>query len=322
MRTINVLAATSLLAFAGLAARADIVDQVVATVDKEAILMSDLMAEIGPQLRDLRAQATSQADLDQLLARKMRDTLDQAIENRILLREGQLAGVVIDDATVDQRFEEFKRLYPSNDEFMADIEKSGQTVTDIKERLKKQMIARTMAARKTTELEKGITITESEIAQFYQDNKNSFQHAERARCSQIFLPAGNDLAERDKVRAQMEQLKDEIANGADFAELAIEHSKAPGAEDGGIIGWVQRGDLVGRLDEAAFALGEGEVSGVIETDQGFHLVKVEKKEAAGQATLDDVRKDIEPQLRSAAAAEKFKKWMEDLRKRSSVQVFI
>ena len=85
---------------------------------------------------------------------------------------------------------------------------------------------------------------------------------------------------------------------------------------------MQRGDLVGKLDETAFSLGEGEVSDVIESDQGFHIIKVEKKEAAGEATLDEVRKDIEPELRRAAAAEKFKKWMEDLRKRSKVQVFI
>lgn len=309
-------------AVAGGAAYAELVDQVVATVDKEPILMSDLMAEIGPQLRDLRSQASSQADLDRLLDKKLRDTLNQAIENRLLLREGQLAGITIDNATVDQRFEEYKKLYPSNDEFMKDVERSGQTITEIKARLKKQMIARSMSVRKTKELEQGITISESDVAQYYQDNKSKFRHEERVRCSQIFLPASNDLAERDKVRAQMDQLKDELNKGADFAELAIEHSKAPGAEDGGIIGWVQRGDLVGPLDRAAFSLGVGEVSGVIESDQGFHLLKVEKKEAAGEASLDDVRKEIEPELRRAAAAEKFKKWMEDLRKRSRVQVFI
>jgi len=322
MRVMQNSVAVVLVALCGVAARAEVVDQVVATVDKEAILMSDLVAEIGPQLRDLRSQASSQAELGRLLDEKMRDTLEQAIQNRLLLREGQLAGIMIEDATIDQRFEEYKKLYPSEAEFMADIERAGETVTDIKARLKKQMIARTMAVRKTNELEKGITVSESEVAQYYQDNKSKFQHAERARCSQIFLPCGNDLAERDKVRAQMDQLKDEIDQGGDFAELAIAHSKAPGAEDGGVIGWVQRGDLVGPLDAAAFSLGEGEVSGVVESDQGFHLVKVEKKEAAGEATLDEVRKDIEPELRRAAAAEKFTKWMEDLRKRSRVQVFI
>ena len=82
------------------------------------------------------------------------------------------------------------------------------------------------------------------------------------------------------------------------------------------------GGLVGQLDEAAFTLAEGEVSEVIESNQGFHLLKVDKKEAAGEATLDDVRAIIEPELRRAAAAEKFKKWMADLRKRSRVQLFI
>ena len=322
MRIVKNLLAVVVVLFSVAAARAELIDQVVATVDKEAILMSDLMSEIGPQIRDLRSKASSQQELNQLLDQKMRETLNQAIENRLLLREGQLAGIVIDDATVDQRFEDYKKLYPSNDEFMKDIEKSGETVTDIKARLKKQMIARTMAVRKTKDLEQGVTVSESDVAQYYEDNKSKFQHAERVRCAQIFLPAGTDAAEREKVRAQVEQLKGEIDKGGDFAELAIEHSKAPGAEDGGIIGWVQRGDLKGPLDEAAFALGEGEVSGAIETEEGFHLVKVEKKEAAGLATLDDARKDIEPELRRAAAGEKFKKWMEDLRKRSKVQVFI
>lgn len=303
----------------GVVARAELVDQVAATVDKEAILMSDLMEELGPQLREIRAQATSQADLDRIISEKMRETLDQAIDNRLLLREGQLAGIPIEETTIDQRVEEMKK---TNDGFLEELERMGMSITDVKERIKKQMIARTMAVRKTAELEKGIAISESDVAQYYQDNKEKFTHAERARCSQIFLPASNELAERDKVKAQAEQLKDEINNGADFADLAIEHSKAPGAEDGGIIGWVQRGDLVGKLDETAFSLAEGEVSDVIESDQGFHIIKVEKKEAAGEATLDEVRKDIEPELRRAAAAEKFKKWMEDLRKRSKVQVFI
>lgn len=322
MRTKVVWAVVVFLACCGVTLRAEIVDQVVATVDKEAILMSDLLAEIGPQLRDLRSQATSQEHFNRIVDEKMRETLDQAIDNRLLLREGQLAGITVEVSEVDQRLEEQKRLYGSNQEFMEDLERAGITLTDLRERLKKRLIALRMAARKTNELEKGIAITESEVAQYYQDNKDKFQHAERVRCAQIFLPAGSDLAERDKVRAQMEQLRDEIRNGADFADLAIEHSKAPGAEDGGVIGWVQRGDLVAGLDNAAFSLGEGDVSDVIDTDQGFHLVKVEKREAAGLATLDDVRKGIEPTLRRAAAAEKFKKWMEDLRKRSSVQIFL
>ena len=137
----GVLAAVAVVS---LVARAELVDQIAATVDKEAILMSDLMEEVGTQLRELRAQATSQADLDRIITEKMQTTLDQVIDNRLLLREGQLAGVTIEETTVDQRFDEMKK---GNDNFNAELERMGLSVTDVKDRIKKQMIARTMAVR-------------------------------------------------------------------------------------------------------------------------------------------------------------------------------
>ena len=101
MRIVTRVLAT--LVVVSLVAGAELVDQVAATVDKEAILMSDLMEEVGTQLRELRAKATSQADLDRIVTEKLRETLDQAIDNRLLLREGQLAGIPIEDTTIDQR---------------------------------------------------------------------------------------------------------------------------------------------------------------------------------------------------------------------------
>lgn len=307
----------------GLAAAtsAEVVDQVVANVDKEVILLSDIMMELGPQIRDIRTQSANEQEFRAAMDRQIRATLEQAIENRILLREAQLAGLEVEDAAVEKRLEDYKKLYPSNEEFMRELEAAGETLTELRSRLKKQMLARGMAVRKMKELESGIVISESDVAQFYQDNKSSFEHPERVRCAQIFLPA-TTAQERDTVRARLEQLREEVIDGADFADLAIEHSQAPGAQDGGLIGWVVRGDLVAPLDDAVFSLNEGEISEVIETPQGFHLLKVEKKEGSGLATLDEARREIEPKLRAAGAAEKYKKWMADLRKRSRVQIFI
>ena len=161
MRIVTSVLAT--LVVVSLVAGAELVDQVAATVDKEAILMSDLMEEVGTQLRELRAKATSQADLDRIVTEKLRETLDQAIDNRLLLREGQLAGIPIEDTTIDQRFNEMRK---GNDNFDAELERMGMSAAAVKERIKKQMIARTMAVRKTAELEKGIAISESDVAQY------------------------------------------------------------------------------------------------------------------------------------------------------------
>jgi peptidyl-prolyl cis-trans isomerase D len=160
------------------------------------------------------------------------------------------------------------------------------------------------------------------VVQYYKDHLSEFQHAERAHVYQIFLPAGQDAQTRATVKARLEQLRAEIESGSTFEELAEQYSQAPGAKDGGTIGWVARGDLVHALEDGAFALKPGELSEVVETEGGFHLLMIDKKEAAGVAPLDDVRKGIEPKLRAEAAGAHFKKWLEEMKRRSSVQVFI
>lgn len=319
---LSAVIALALIPLWGGVASAEIVDQVVANVDTEVILLSDIMTEIGPQIADLRREAPNEEAFNKAVQDKVRATLDQAIENRILLREAQLAGASVDDATVEKRLEEYRKLFDTNEEFLRELEAAGETMSDLRTRLRKQMLAVTMASRKMEELEDGVVVSESEVAQYYEDHKDDFRHPERVRCSQIFIAAPADASQRAVAKARLEQLRDEVVSGTEFGELAIEYSQAPGAEDGGIIGWVQRGDLVKALEEAAFALEPGQLSEVIETDSGFHLLTIDEKEPAGMATLDEARTKIGPLIRRQVATERYEKWIGELRKRSRVRVFI
>lgn len=315
-------AALSVLAM-GLAAPAlaVTVDSVMAVVDREVILQSDLMQQVAPYLAELRTQAANADDFNAKADTLMTDALEQAIEDKLLLREAMLVGLEIDDATVEKRLEEIKKLYPTNEDFMKEMQATGENMNDLRERLRKQIMARVMANRKIIDFENEVVISESEVAQYFQDHAAEFSHPDRIQVRQIFLPASSDLKERETVKARLEELKAELDKGSDFGELAKAYSKAPGAEAGGMIGWQARGDLVEALDTPAFALPEGGISDIVESSNGFHILKVDKKDAAGAATLDEVRKDIEPLLRRQAASEKFAKWIQDLRKRSKVQVF-
>ena len=312
----------ALTALSGPFVSADIVDQVVANVDTEVILLSDIMTEIGPQIADLRRDAPNEEAFNQAVQDKVRATLDQAIETKILLREAQLAGISLDDATVEKRLEEYRKLFDTNEEFLQELQRAGETLSDLRTRLRKQMLARKMAFDKMQEFADDVVISESEVAQYYQDHMDDFRHPERVRCAQIFIAAPADASQRAVAKARLEQLRDEVVSGTEFGELAIEYSEAPGAEDGGIIGWVQRGDLVKPLEDAAFALEPGQLGEVIETDSGFHLLTIDKKEPAGQATLDEARKDIGPLIQNQVATERYEKWIDELRKRSRVRVFI
>ncbi len=295
----------------GMPASSEIVDRVMATVDAEVILMSDVMMELAPY----------QAQSGEAMDSKIGETLEQAIDTKILVREASLKGMEVKDDLVEKRVDELKALYPTNDAFLKEVEKSGETLSDLRTRLRKQLMALKMATDKHDQLAKSVTVTESEVAQYYEDHKGEFQHSERVRVRQIFLEAAEGSAGRDAAKARLVELKQELDNGADFAGLAKAYSQAPGAADGGIVGWIVRGDLVKPLEDVAFTLPEGSLSDVLESPLGYHILKVDKREDAGQASLEEVRAEIEPAIRDQKAGELYDKWMSDLRKRSQVRVF-
>ena len=164
-------------------------------------------------------------------------------------------------------------------------------------------------------------VSESDAAQYFEDNRDEFSRPEQVRLRRIFIPAGND-GERARASAQLDSLADEIALGADFAELAKTYSQGPAAEDGGLVGWVKRGDLVAELEDAAFALNAGEYSPVVSTEFGVHLLQVTERREAGGMSFAEARKEIEPILREQYADQRYEEWMRDLRGRSRVLVFL
>lgn len=310
-------------AFSGMAS-AEVVDQILATVDTEVILQSDVMGEIAADINQLRGQASGE-EFNTRAEELLRQGLEQAVEEKILLREAKLAGLSIEDKDIDAQLNEIRGRYESTEAFLKDLEGYGLTQSDLRENLRDRVLALRMANRKIQELSRQIVVSESDVAQYYQDHQDQYVHPERVRIRQIFLPVepGQDTA---VVRARLDQIKEEVEAGADFGELAKAHSKGPAAAEGGLIGWVGQGDLVQPLEEAAFVLQPGQISDVVSTPEpapgGFHLIKVEEREAAGQAALDEVRAQIEPELRQQAARKRYEKWINELRNRSRVQIFI
>lgn len=303
-------------------AHADIVDAVLATVDKEVILRSDIMQEIAPSIEELRRTSTDEQAFNREAENRIRAALDQAIENKILLREALLAGMQITDEGVEKRIEEIRKRYASSEEFQKAIEDSGETMGDFRDHIRKQILAISFGMQKRRDFEEEAVVSEADMAQYYEDHKSELGHPERVRLLRIFLAADADPAERPQVRARLAELRDQLAAGADFEALAKSASEGPEAEKGGVIGWAVRGDLVPELEAVAFSLPEGQLSDVVETEFGFHVLKVVQKEESGVPTLDEMRTTIEPELRRRYGDERYTSWIAELRKRSRVRVFM
>ena len=145
-----------------------------------------------------------------------------------------------------------------------------------------------------------MTVLPADLQRYYNENISQYQTPEQIRASHILLNTeGQDEA---TVRAQGEDLLAELEDGADFAALATEHSEDPGsAANGGDLDYFGRGQMVPEFETAAFALDIGETSGLVQTQYGFHIIRVVDKNAATTQPFDDVRPQIEDLLKRQRA---------------------
>lgn len=146
--------------------------------------------------------------------------------------------------------------------------------------------------------ESAVAVTEQELKDHYEQVKERFESPERRQARHILITTGDGVDDAAASR-KADELAAQAKSGADFAELAKQNSKDPGsAQQGGDLGWAQRGMFVGPFEEALFSMKPGEISGPIKTQFGYHVIKLEKVEAGQVRPYDDVRAELEADYRT------------------------
>ncbi len=301
-----------------------LIDAVVATVDKDVVLYSSIMVQIGKELEMLKTTATSQEQYQSESDALVHQALEESINTLLLAREARkIPQLEVTEKDLDLYLEEVRKLFDTPEEFVREV----GSVSEFRDRRRDALLAQRMGGSRMAGFESEVVISEDEINAYYQEHLGEFATSERIFLRQIFLRV-RDEADRPQAREKLDQLRQEILAGTDFADLAKQHSQAPGAEEGGVIGWQRprtedyKGDLNESLEEAAFALPAGGISEVVDSPGGVHLLKVDQHEQSGNAGVNEVRLEIEEMLRQQAAQKKYDTWLADLRKRSRVRIFI
>ncbi len=141
-------------------------------------------------------------------------------------------------------------------------------------------------------------ITAAEIERFYNQNRTRFETPEQIRASHIlFMTTDKSEEEIAEIEKKAQQVLKELKEGGDFAALAKKYSEDPGTADkGGDLGWVTRGQMVDNFERASFALKAGEISDLVKTEYGFHIITVHERQNAHQKPLEEVREEIRQDL--------------------------
>jgi peptidyl-prolyl cis-trans isomerase SurA len=239
------------------------------------------------------------------------NVLDELINNDILIQRARKLGVEATDGEVEDKFTEFKTPY-TDEEFQRQLKDRGFTTNDLKDDIRRQLTVQKLLNR---EVIAKISITDQDVTDFYNQNRAQFNVAEpQYRVVQILVTPHkdpqlhnrkNDDATTDvEARRKSAALVQQLANGADFAQLAMDYSEDPAtASSGGDLGYIPESSLDQSdpaLKHAVVTLKVGEVSPIIPLKDGYHILKLVAKESPGQRQLSDaqVQQSIRDTLRS------------------------
>lgn len=315
----------AVLGLMSLPAPAELVDTILAKVDQEVILLSEIRGQVYSEIIEfqklLQQSVITMDQYQQKVAQLLEDTLEESIETKILYREAVRFGVEVRDEDIEKSMKGLRGTFPTEEEFMAYLNAAGESLSDYREQQRKRIMAQRMSGSKRYQLTKEVVISESDVTAYYTEHQDQFLTPEEIRVRQIMLPARRNTAERTKAIATLKQLREQILAGADFITLAKEYSQDPAAADGGLYGWQRKGQLIPIIETAVFALEKGEVSEIVESQFGVHLLRVDDRREASTISLQDARGVIEPTLREEIADKQYDKWIDDLRRHSNVRVF-
>jgi len=290
---------------------------VVARVNGQAISRDDLQQAVG-QLEARAGQGVPAEQRDRVI----RGVLDQLVAYRLLAQESVARRIAVPDADVDAQIAQIKSQFPSEQLFTQTLAQRNMTLeglrTDVREGLQiDKMIDTEVASR--------ATVSAEQVSDFYAKNPTQFQQAERVRASHILIrvPEGGDAKAKEEARARAADVLKQVKAGGDFAALAKEHSQDPGSgAKGGDLGFFERGQMVGPFEEAAFSLAAGQSSELVETQFGFHVIKVVEKQAARTIPLDEVRTQVEQYLQGQNRERETQAFIESLKAKGKVEILI
>jgi len=168
-----------------------------------------------------------------------------------------------------------------------------------------------------------IQVPEEDLKKYYESHKDEFKTPEMVRVRHILVKVDASASEKDKKAAKKkaESILKKIKSGEDFAKLAAEVSDDPGSKQkGGELGFFPRGRMVQPFEDAAFALKPGEVSGLVKTQYGYHIIKVEERKAAGIQSFDDAKESIDQKLIQDQTKSKVVDFIEKAMKDAKVEI--
>ncbi len=292
---------------------------VVAKVNGQDIKKAELLKE-ADGLKSQIGGATLPAALP---AAFYRQVLDGMIAKQLLLADAKAQGVVVADAEVKQQIDGLKSRFPNPAEFNKALAAQGLTEATLMDTAREQL---TVEKYVNTKVMPNVPpASDAAVKSFYDQNLDKMKQPERRHLRHILVKTEKDAsaADKAKAKAKAEDLLAQLKKGGDFAALAKANSDDPGSKDnGGDLNWIQKGQTVPTFEQAAWALKKNELSPVVESPFGYHIIQLLDVQEAHTMPYEEVKGRIGDFLKQQQSQNQVKAKIQDLRNKAKVEEFI
>ena len=238
--------------------------------------------------------------------------LEQAIGAKLLLDQAQRLDLPVTAKDIDAEVARVVQQVGGEENYKKALAAQGISEADFRKELEKGARVNMLVGQACAHV---ADPTEDEVTAFYEAHKQEYVEPHQVLCQHILVKGSNDAA-LDKIK----EIRERIVNDkADFAEEAKKHSDCPSGAQGGSLGWFGRGMMVPEFDKAAFEMKKGEVSGIVTTEFGYHIIYKADEKGGGQQTIVDVHDQIKDLLRHEARGKAMDAYVADLREKATIE---
>jgi peptidyl-prolyl cis-trans isomerase SurA len=305
--------------------QAAVVDRIVVVVNDGIITQSELLERLDPIYAQYQTVYQGN-ELALKLDSARRDILDQLIQDRLVLGKARELGMVADLGDVEERIREVRGKFSSDQEFEKTLEEQSLNLSDLRQKYADQILIQRLIG---VEVKARVSVAPREVREYYHSHPEEYKRPEKVRVRMILIkrPRVTDETTEEQIKTdeafvseRVEHITQILAEGSPFDEVCRQYSEGPNTEEGGDLGFIERGEMREEIDLVIFSLEVGGQAGPIESPIGYHFFKVNARQEAYLYTFDDVRDEIEDKIYQGKFHIALGEWVEELKNDAFISI--
>jgi len=298
-----------LLLFRSSLVSAESMDKIVAIVNDTIITQSDVNRVLSAIEAEYAAIYTDSDELNKQLNEVKVNIVSQMVEEKLVLTEAKRYDIEVGEDVIASRIDALKVHYPNEILFEQALSAQSLTLKDLQDRFYNQEI---MKRAVDYFIRSKVRVEPLEIQEFYKEHKQELLVPEKARVSSILIRIEEESDERKALKISRRVLE-RLNKGEDFSNLVKLYSQGTNIEEGGSLGFIERGDLIKEIDEAVFELEVGEFTDAIKTEQGYRIFKMDEKMPTRELDFYEAQDLIKDMLYGEKFTQNFRQWINKLK---------